>query len=49
MRLMHVTLQGLSRSEFLAAMYEALDSVQDAGPDESEDDRGAPIVGDQHP
>ena len=32
----HPTLDGLSRSEFLAAMYEALGQVQDAGPDESE-------------
>ena len=36
MRLAHPTLDGLSRSEFLAAMYEALGQVQDAGPDESE-------------
>jgi hypothetical protein len=36
MRLAHPTLDGLSRSEFLTAMYEALGQVQDAGPDESE-------------
>ena len=36
MRLSHPTLDGLSRSEFLSAMYEALGQVQDAGPDESE-------------
>jgi hypothetical protein len=36
MRLAHPTLDGLSRSEFLAAMYEALAQVQDAGPTESE-------------
>jgi hypothetical protein len=36
MRLSHPTLDGLSRSEFLAAMYEALGQVQDAGPAESE-------------
>jgi hypothetical protein len=36
MRLAHPTLDGLSRSQFLAAMYEALGQVQDAGPDESE-------------
>ena len=36
MRLAHPTLDGLSRSEFLAAMYAALGQVQDSGPDESE-------------
>ena len=36
MRLSRHTLDGLSRSEFLAAMYEALGQVQDAGPTESE-------------
>jgi hypothetical protein len=36
MRLSHPTLDGLSRSEFLAPMYEALGQVRDAGPDESE-------------
>ena len=36
MRLAHPTLDGLSRSDFLAAMYEALGQVQDAGPTESE-------------
>ena len=36
MRVAHPTLDGLSRSEFLAAMYEALGQVQDAGPSESE-------------
>ena len=36
MRLAHPTLDGLSRSEFVAAMYEALGQVQDAGADESE-------------
>jgi hypothetical protein len=32
MRVAHQMLDGLSRSEFLAAMYEALGQVQDAGP-----------------
>ena len=36
MRLAHPTLDGLSRSEFVRAMYEALGQVQDAGADESE-------------
>ena len=36
MRLSLPTLDGLSRSEFLAAMYEALGQAIDAGPDESE-------------
>ena len=36
MRLAHPTLDGLSRNEFLAAMYEALGQVRDAGPTESE-------------
>ena len=36
MRTAHPTLDGLSRSEFLAAMYEALGPVQDAGVTESE-------------
>jgi hypothetical protein len=36
MRLSHPTLDGLSRSEFLAAMYEARGQVQDAGSEESE-------------
>jgi hypothetical protein len=36
MRVSHPTLDGLSRSAFLAAMYEALGQVQDAGPEESE-------------
>jgi hypothetical protein len=36
MRVAHPTLDGLSRGEFLAAMFEALGQVQDAGPDESE-------------
>jgi hypothetical protein len=36
MRLSHPTLDGLSRREFLSAMYEAVGQVQDAGPTESE-------------
>ena len=36
MRVAHPTLDGLSRSEFVTAMYEALGQVQDAGPTESE-------------
>ena len=36
MRVGHPTLDDLSRSEFVRAMYEALGQVQDAGPDESE-------------
>ena len=36
MRLAHPTLDGLSRSEFVRAMYAALGQVQDAGPEESE-------------
>ena len=36
MRLADPTLDGLPRSEFLAAMYEALGQVQEAGPTESE-------------
>ena len=36
MRLGHPTLDGLSRSEFLAAVYEALGQVQDARAAESE-------------
>ena len=36
MRLVHPALDGLSRSEFLAAMYEALGQIQDAEPEESE-------------
>jgi hypothetical protein len=36
MRVSNTTLDGLSRSEFLAAMYEALGQVQDAGVTESE-------------
>jgi hypothetical protein len=36
MRLSHPTLDGLSRTEFLTAMYEALGQVQDAGFAESE-------------
>jgi hypothetical protein len=35
-RLAHPTLDGLSRSEFVCAMYEALAQVQDAAPTESE-------------
>jgi hypothetical protein len=36
MRVAHPTLDGMSRSEFLVAMYEALGQVQDAGSAESE-------------
>ena len=36
MRVAHPTLDGLSRSEFVTAMYVALGQVQDAGPTESE-------------
>ena len=36
MRVEHPTLDGLSRSEFVRTMYEALGQVQDAGQDESE-------------
>ena len=36
MRVSHPVLDDLSRSEFLAAMYEALGQVQDAGSAESE-------------
>jgi len=36
MRLADPTPDGLSRSEFITAMYEALGQVQDAGPEESE-------------
>ena len=36
MRAAHPTLDGLSRGEFLAAMYEALAKVQETGLDESE-------------
>ena len=37
MRVSHPTLEGLAReASSLAAMYEALGQVQDAGPDESE-------------
>ena len=36
MRTEYPTLDGLSRSEFVRAMYEALGQVQDAGPEGSE-------------
>ena len=36
MRLAHPTLDGLSRQEFIEAMYEALGQIQDAEPEESE-------------
>jgi hypothetical protein len=36
MRIEHPTLDGLSRQEFIDAMYAALAAVIDAGPEESE-------------
>jgi hypothetical protein len=36
MRTEHPTIDGLSRSEFVRAMYEALGQVQDSGPEEFE-------------